>query len=78
MGIFSRKKVATAEQAQSAFDDGRFADAATLFKVAAATGDANAQLRLAQLYEHGQGVLQSFVDAVQCYRSAAAQGTVLA
>ena len=34
------------------------------------------QLRLAQLYERGQGVLQSFVDAVRWFRAAADQGSV--
>ena len=33
-------------------------------------------MRLAQLYEHGQGVLQSFVEAVRWFRAAAEQGSV--
>jgi len=37
---------------------------------------AQAQLRLAQLYEHGEGVLQSFTEAVHCYARAAEQNSL--
>src|ERR1019366_6945753 len=78
MGIFSRTKLSPAEQAQRAFDEGRFADAVSLFRQAAAVGDAHVPLRVAQLYERGQGIPQSFVDAVLWYRIAAERGSVAA
>src|SRR5450631_4072833 len=37
---------------------------------------ANWRTRLAQLYEHGQGVLQSFVEAARWFSAAAEQGSV--
>jgi TolC family type I secretion outer membrane protein len=74
---FSSKRH-TASRAERAFVAGRFADAATMFRELADIGNVVAQLRLAQLYEHGQGVLQSFVEAVRWYRAAAEQGCVQA
>src|ERR1700691_3356556 len=68
----------TALRAEREFSDGRFSNAAVLFRELADAGSAGAQVRLAQLYEHGQGVLQSFVEAVRWYRSAAEQGAVAA
>ncbi len=58
---FSAKRQSTIKRAERAFATGRLADAATMFRELANTGHVEAQLRLAQLYEHGQGVLQSFI-----------------
>jgi TPR repeat protein len=65
--FFSRrsggKETAKLELAATAFAEGRLADAATLYRELTTSGVAEAQLRLAQCYERGHGVLQSFVDA---------------
>lgn len=37
-------------------------------------GDANAQFALGQMYEHGRGVPQSFVEAIKWYQASANQG----
>jgi TPR repeat protein len=66
----------TLERAESTYAQGNKADAAALFRALAEGGNAQAQLRLAQLYEHGEGVLQNFVEAVRWFRSAAEQGLV--
>ena len=47
------------KRAERAFAAGRFASAAKTFRELADAGNVDGQLRLAQLYEHGQGVLQS-------------------
>ena len=73
---FSAKPESTVKRAERAFADGRFAEAATMFRELADAGNVDGQLRLAQLYEHGQGVLQSFVEAVRWFRAAAEQGSV--
>jgi len=78
MGIFSRKRESPGERAQRAWDEARFTDAAALFRELAEAGDVEAQLRLADAYERGQGVLQGFVDAVQWYKAAASHGSVVA
>ena len=72
------KRRATIERAEDAYAQDRKADAAALFRELAEGGSAHAQLRLAQMYEAGEGVLQSFVEAVRWYRSAGEQGSVAA
>ena len=59
------------------YAQGRHAEAAALWRALAERGDLDSQLRLAQLYERGDGVLQSFVEAERWYRSAADQGDIL-
>ncbi len=71
MGIFSRRKLSPEDEARTAFDAGRFADAAALYRELATSGNAQAQFQLAKLYERGQGVPQSFVDAVHWFTAAA-------
>ena len=68
----------SAERAERALAKNQFADAALIYRKLAESGDSAAQVRLAQLYERGQGVVQSFVDAVRLYRAAAEQGSVVA
>ena len=70
------KLAPTLERAEKAYTQGRKADAAAMFHALAQGGSAPAQLRLGNLYERGEGVLQSFVEATRCYRSAAEQGSV--
>ena len=66
----------TLERAEEAYTQGRHADAAALFRALAESNDTQAKLRLAQLYERGEGVLQNFVEAVRWYKGAAEQGSV--
>ena len=54
--------------------DGRFDDAFSDFEKAAAEGDAAGQCMLGLAYEIGEGVAQSWPDAVLLYRAAAGQG----
>ena len=45
-----------------------------LAKTRAEAGDANAQLLLGVMYDHGKGVLEDDKEAVKWYRKAAEQG----
>ena len=47
-----------------------------MLRTLAESGSKQAQLRLGELYERGEGVLQSFVEAVRWLRRAAEQGSV--
>jgi TPR repeat protein len=47
-----------------------------MFRSLAQSGSAQAQLRLAQMYERGEGVLQNFVEAVRRFCNAAAQSSL--
>jgi TPR repeat protein len=67
-----------AKRAEQAVAEGRYADAVALYRPLADDGDADAQFRLAQLYERGQGVVQSFVGAVRWFQAAAEKGHVAA
>jgi hypothetical protein len=53
--LSKRKREPTLERAEQAYSEGRRSDAAALFRALAETGSAQAQLRLAQLYERGEG-----------------------
>ena len=75
---FAPKRAPTVARAEKAYAQGRHADAATLYRALAERGSMQAQLRLGQLYERGEGVLQSFVEAVRWFESAAEQGSVSA
>ena len=57
---------------------GEHAQAAELYKQAAATGHARAQASLAYLYEKGEGVTRSAFKAVEFYTKAARQGHAVA
>ena len=74
--VFSTGREPTVKRAESAFVDGRLADAAKMFRELAESGNAQAQLRLAQMYELGQGVVQSFVEAARWFGAAAEQGSL--
>jgi len=71
--LSKRRREPTLERAEEAYSEGRKSDAAAMFRALAESGSAPAQLRLAQMYERGEGVLQNFVEAVRWFRSAAEQ-----
>jgi len=68
------QRAPTLERAEQAYGKGSLSDAAAAFRTLAQQGNREAQWRLAQLYERGEGVLQNFVEAVRWLRSAAEQG----
>jgi uncharacterized protein len=65
----------TLDRAEKEFAQGRKADAAAMFRALAEGGSEAAQVRLAKLFETGEGVLQNFVEAARWYRKAAEQGS---
>ncbi len=64
----------TLADAQSAYESGDFASAASQFELLAELGDPRAQYTLAVMYANGQGVDQDDEQAVGLYRMAADQG----
>jgi uncharacterized protein len=50
------------------------AEAMRLYSLAAAQGDADAQVGLGVMFENGQGVAQDRAEAIRWYRLAAEQG----
>ena len=74
--LSGKKREPTLDRAEEAYSEGRQSDAAAMFRALAEQGSAQAQLRLAQLYERGEGVLPNFVEAVRLYRAAAEQNSV--
>jgi len=74
--LVASKRAPTLERAEQMFVHGWHSDAAAMFRTLAEQGDAQAKLRLGQLYERGEGVLQSFVEAARWFRSAAEQGSI--
>jgi len=60
--------------AKRAHSAGDFAKAAKLYTTLAEQGNAAAQLRLAEMYEDGTGVLQDYKEVVKWARRAAEQG----
>jgi len=65
----------TLERAEELCSKAQHADAAAVFRALAEQNDLQAQWRLGQLYERGEGVLQSFVEAANWFRRAAEQGS---
>src|SRR5947209_8171738 len=53
-----------------------YQEAARCYRRAADLGKAQGQYFLAELYEEGKGVTQSYVNAAKLYESAAAQGHI--
>ena len=51
-----------------------YAEALKWYRLAAAQGDAEAQLNLGVMYAHGHGVPQDYAEALKWFRLAAAQG----
>jgi TPR repeat protein len=63
------------EAGYEAYEAGKPAQAATIWRVLAETGDATAQLNLGQLYRLGQGVAADDRQAIKWYTLAARQGS---
>ena len=66
------------EDAYAAYLKQDYAMALRLFRPLAAQGNAQAQSRLGNMYNHGQGVPQDYAQAVKWYRLAADQGHIWA
>lgn len=60
------------------FSDGQYTSAKDTFEQAAYAGNAQAQTKLAEMYENGLGVPRSYVHAYAWYNHAAVSGNVLA
>ncbi len=60
------------------YQQGDYAKAAGLFRIAAEAGNADAQSQLALVYANGQGVTQNYKQATAWWEKAAAQGDALA
>jgi TPR repeat protein len=65
-------------KASGLLERGRIAEAFRLFLTAAKAGDSSAQLNVGYLYDTGQGVSQSRVQAMYWYRKAVRQGEAAA
>lgn len=61
-----------------AFDEGKHAKAAKLFKPLAKKGNAIAQFKLATMYYNGNGVTKNIKEALRLYRLSAEQGHTVA
>jgi TPR repeat protein len=68
----------TLSDALRAFDEGRHATAAKLFKPLADKGNSIAQFKLATMYYSGKGVPKNIKEALRLYRLSAEQGHVVA
>jgi TPR repeat protein len=62
------------EDAQAAYQRGEYETSLRLWRSLAEEGEARAQLRLAMMYDIGNGVAQDIVEAVRWYGRAAEQG----
>lgn len=65
---------ASLEEAKTAVDAGKFAQAAAIYRELAAAGDAKAQYNLGLMYARGDGVAENPQEAVKWYRLSAEQG----
>ena len=63
------------EDGVAAFDRGDYQSAFHLFERSASAGNAEGQIRLARLYDRGDGVPQNYSEAVKWFRLAAEQGS---
>jgi hypothetical protein len=76
------RRVAAKAQVEDALRKGKadqldakvYADAISLFRIAADQGNAAAQVNMGSFYENGRGVIQDYVEAMRWYRRAADQG----
>ena len=66
------------EDAAAAYKSKNYVAAAKGFRLAAAQGNATAQVMLGEMYANGQGVVQDDAEAVKWFRLAAAQGNASA
>lgn len=66
------------EDGKAAYGRGNYAEALRLFRVAAAQGNADAQINLGVMYDKGEGVARNYAEARRWYRLSAAQGNAFA
>jgi uncharacterized protein len=66
------------EDAFTAYDQGDYATAISIYRTLADQGDPYAQRALGIMYDMGRGVPQDYVEAMKWYRRAADQGDALA
>ena len=62
------------EDAQSAYNQGNYAEAVRIWRPLAARGDTRSEYMLGKAYDRGQGVAQNYAVAAQWYLRAAEQG----
>lgn len=62
------------QEAETAYANGDFAEAHTMFSRLAERGNTQARYALGTMYEEGQGVLHDYEAAFEWYRKAAEQG----
>ena len=63
------------EEGVAAFDRGDYQTAFHFFERSASAGNVEGQIRLARLYDRGDGVPQNYSEAVKWFRLAAEQGS---
>ena len=66
------------DEGWAAYDRGDYATAMRLWRPLAEHGNANAQLNLGLVYEHGDGVSRDYKEAAKRYRLSAEQGEAAA
>lgn len=66
------------DESEAAYSRQDYATVLELWTPLAEQGDANGQLVLGGIYEHGQGVTQNYAEAVKWYRKAAEHGNAIA
>lgn len=77
--VWSEQAMADAlSDAERAYHAKDYAKAAKLYRTLAEHGDAAAQLRIAEMYEDGKGVLQDYKEVAKWTRLAAEQGNAVA
>jgi TPR repeat protein len=78
LGMAQGANAGPLEDGEAAVSKGDYATALSLFRPLAAQGNAQAQVLLGIMYDHGQGVPRDYKEAVKWYRLAAAQGNAFA
>ena len=76
--LLLRTRTPSLQRAEALYADGDFIAAGRLFRELALAGNAEAQLRLARLFEFGEGPEANLVEAARWYRAAANQGVAAA
>ena len=73
---FRSRNTPPLERVEELLAQGEKAQAAALLRELAQKGNGQAQFRLGQLYERGEGVLQNFIEASKWFREAGEQAYV--
>lgn len=74
LAVLPDAEAATFEEGVSAYEAGRWPDAARIWQGLADAGDPRSQHAIASLYESGRGLPQNYAMAAEWYTKAAAQG----